>query len=344
KEGVALAEEVRGISEPSIIREIEVAKQENVSVITIKASKPLTYTVVKLKDPLRIVVDVPDFTTEGAIETLEVNSNVIKRINNKQMEKGERTFCRIEIGLNIDAEYKVVPERNDLVISVAGPSELVAVGEKAVEKGIAEEVPERKSIEVKKIIDLKISKDHNRMTVVSDSEMIDYNAFTIENPYRLVVDIPDAEKHFSKNIFTFKSPFLDKIKIGQHQKKVRFVVYFQDRLPTYRIEKDDNKLSVIWEMPAVAEKEKKVEEVIAEKGAVEEEKVKEVAAQEIPLKEEEKEDLVKKEKEISEEPQIVSAAREGKLEGEKVYTGRKISLDFKDADIRNIIRLIADIS
>ncbi|MCK5185978.1 MAG: AMIN domain-containing protein, partial [Deltaproteobacteria bacterium] len=170
KEGVALAEEVRGISEPSIIRVIEVAKQENVSVITIKASKPLTYTVVKLKDPLRIVVDVPDFTTEGAIETLEVNSNVIKRINNKQVEKGERTFCRIEIGLNIDAEYKVVPERNDLVISVAGPSELVAVGEKAVEKGIAEEVPERKSIEMKKIIDLKISKDHNRMTVVSDSE------------------------------------------------------------------------------------------------------------------------------------------------------------------------------
>ena len=344
KEGVALAEEVGGISEASIIREIEVAKQENVSVITIKASKPLTYTVVKLKDPLRIVVDVPDFTTEGTIETLEVNSNVIKRINNKQMKKGERTFCRIEIGLNLDAEYKVVPESNDLVISVAGPSELVEVGEKVVEKGIAEEVPERKSIEVKKIIDLKISKDHNRMTVVSDSEMIDYNAFTIENPYRLVVDIPDAEKHFSKNIFTFKSPFLDKIKIGQHQKKVRFVVYFQDRLPTYRIEKDDNKLSVIWEMPAVAEKEKKVEEVIAEKGAVEEEKVKEVAAQEIPLKEEEKEDSVKKEEEISEEAQIVSAAREGKLEGEKVYTGRKISLDFKDADIRNIIRLIADIS
>ena len=29
---------------------------------------------------------------------------------------------------------------------------------------------------------------------------------------------------------------------------------------------------------------------------------------------------------------------------EKLYTGRKLSLDFKDADIKNILRLIAEVS
>jgi type IV pilus assembly protein PilQ len=39
---------------------------------------------------------------------------------------------------------------------------------------------------------------------------------------------------------------------------------------------------------------------------------------------------------------IKKAAEEGI--GEKIYTGRKLSLDFKDADIKNILRLIAEVS
>ena len=57
-----------------------------------------------------------------------------------------------------------------------------------------------------------------------------------------MVDILDVKSDLSKNIFSFKSPFVDKLKIGQHKEKVRFVVYFQDKLSNYHIEKDNNKL------------------------------------------------------------------------------------------------------
>jgi len=324
---IALAEEVKDFSKPSLIKGIEVAEQREASIITIKASKPLTYTVVKLKDPLRIVVDVPKFITEHTIEPIIVNSDVINKIINRQIEKGERKFCRVEIGLNKDVEYEVTPNLTDLVIRIARPKVLVEIEKKEVEFRKAEDALNK--IEVKKIIDFEISKDLDGMTVIFDSEISNYSAFTLENPYRLVVDIPGVKYLLSDNIFSFQSPFIDKVKIGQHQEKVRFVVYFRDRLPPYQIEKDNNKLFVEWEKPTVAEKEEKVEEVTTEQ---------------IAVKEERAEEVLKEAEEVIEEPQIVISAQGEEPEEEKVYTGQKISLDFKDADIRNILRLIADIS
>ena len=321
----ALAEEVKDFGKPSLIKGIEVAEQKNVSIVTIKASQPLTYTVVKLKDPLRIVVDIPEFTTERTIEPIVVNSDVINEIINKQLEKGERKFCRVEIGLNKDVEYEVTPNLHDLVIKVAEFSEVVEIERKGIESGNVKGVLDR--IEVGKIIDLAISKDLDGMTVVSDSEISNYNAFVLENPHRLVVDIPGVKHLLSKNVFPFQSPFVSKIKIGQHPGMVRFVVYVRDRLPNYQIEKDNNKLFVVWEVPTLAEKEEKVEEVTGM----------------VSVKEEDGENVVKEAEEVTEEPQKVTSAEE-ELGEVKVYTGQKISLDFKDADIRNILRLIADIS
>ncbi len=44
------------------------------------------------------------------------------------------------------------------------------------------------------------------------------------------------------------------------------------------------------------------------------------------------------------DPASIDVLEEGGLTEEKVYQGRRISLDFKDADIGNILRLIADVS
>jgi len=376
---MALAEEVESIDKPSYIKGIELTEQEKDSIVTIKASKPLTYTVIKLKEPLKIIVDIPEFTVEPAIGPVKVNSEVISEIINKQLEKGERKFSRIEISLNRDVNYDVTTKLSDLIIRIAKPVKIVEKDEKVVE-GIGskqvEDLPERDK--GKKVVDLEINKDLDGITVITDSAISKYNAFLLENPYRLVVDIPGVKHLLPKNIFSFESSFVTKLKIGQHPEKVRLAVYFQDKLPGYKIEKDKNKLFVTWEKPAVVEKEEEVEVVAAEAIPVKEEKVEEavkeeevkeekveeevkeekeevIIAEAIPLKEGKVEDVVKEElkegvKEITKPatakvPQEVIHAEEEVSEVEsKVYTGQKISLDFKDADIRNILRLIADIS
>ncbi|MDX1778822.1 MAG: hypothetical protein R3339_08065, partial [Thermodesulfobacteriota bacterium] len=52
---------------PSTITSIQVTQQEQDSLVTISGSKPLTYTVVKLNDPMRILVDIPGFSADKAV-------------------------------------------------------------------------------------------------------------------------------------------------------------------------------------------------------------------------------------------------------------------------------------
>jgi type IV pilus assembly protein PilQ len=116
---IALAQEPDTTSSASFIKNIDVAEENGESIITIKASKPVTYTVVTLQDPLRIMVDLPEFKTESAIEPIVVNSDSINEIVNKQMDQGEKQFCRIEIGLNKEVEYKVTAKLASLIIRIA---------------------------------------------------------------------------------------------------------------------------------------------------------------------------------------------------------------------------------
>ncbi len=80
----------------------------------------------------------------------------------------------------------------------------------------------------------------------------------------------------------------------------------------------------------------------------EEVKKEEVKKEEKPVAELKKEEMKPEEKAIPPTPiakkveEEKKTVEEGRLE--KIYTGRKLSLDFKDADIKNILRLIAEVS
>jgi type IV pilus assembly protein PilQ len=77
-------------------------------------------------------------------------------------------------------------------------------------------------------------------------------------------------------------------------------------------------------------------------------KKEEVKKEERPVAELKKEEMKPEEKPIPPTPVAKKVEEEKKTveEGrlEKIYTGRKLSLDFKDADIKNILRLIAEVS
>ena len=104
---------------PSVIKNVAVTQQEQDSLVTITGSKPLTYTVVKLSDPMRILVDVPGFTTAQDMDAIQVDSDSINEITTEPIEKGERKFCRIAIALKEDVEYDVSAKDSDLFIRIA---------------------------------------------------------------------------------------------------------------------------------------------------------------------------------------------------------------------------------
>lgn len=115
--------------------------------------------------------------------------------------------------------------------------------------------------------------------------------------------------------------------------------------------KTEAKVETILEKKKEEPLEVKKEEIKKEEGKKEEE----VKKEEKPAPELKKEETKAEEKPIP--PAMVAkkkeeekkSAEEGRFEpnqegSAKVYSGRKLSLDFKDADIKNILRLIAEVS
>ena len=122
---------------------------------------------------------------------------------------------------------------------------------------------------------------------------------------------------------------------------IRVLVKLGEEAP-YQITKEGNEIFIdIKEKPKKIEAEAQPQQVKKEEIKKEEE-VK-------PEPESKKQEEVKKEEKPTPQPPVAKKMEEVKKVSEsgaspKAYTGRKLSLDFKDADIKNILRLIAEVS
>jgi len=302
---------------PARITGITVSRQEQDTQVTISGSRPLTYTVVKLQSPLKILVDIPDCTMEKTMGPGGIDSDLVSEVTSQALQKGEMTYLRVEIALKKDVTYTVNAELSDLVIRMTGseaPATTAEQEEPEASPEPAAAVPP--AVREGQIVDLEIRTDDVGLTVVADDMINTYNTIQLDDPVRLVIDIPGVKDQLEKKVYSLQSSIVDKVKVGQHPGKVRCAIYFKGKMPAYTIQKDNNKLLVFWNGAVPA-----AQAAVAKDAAAEEP----VTAARTAGPADETEEGLEDEK-------------------EKVYTGQKISLDFKDADVRNILRLIADVS
>jgi type IV pilus assembly protein PilQ len=209
-------------------------------------------------------------------------------------------------------------------------------------------------------IDFKRMDDKSRIILSLSADDLQFES-SAPSKNMIAIDVKNASapKRLLKGIDTsvFESVVnyinLENVKIGKAN-DVRVLVKLGEEAP-YQTTKEGKEIFIdIKETPKKAESRTKVPpEVKKEEAAeVKKEAVKkedEVKKEEKPTPELKKEEIKAAEKPIPPTP----VAKKAKLEGEKkvfegvpqkIYSGRKLSLDFKDADIKNILRLIAEVS
>ncbi len=230
----------------------------------------------------------------------------------------------MEIVLKKDVTYTVNAEGSDLIVRMSGTGAPAATAEKEEAEALPETAAAPPAAREGQIVDLQIRTDDVGLTVIADDMITTYNSMQLDDPARLVIDIPGVKDQLAKKVYSLQSSIVEKVKVGQHPGKVRFAIYFKGKLPAYTIQKDNNKLLVLWNGAAPAGKPA-VTAAGQAAAAREAAAVQPVTAVLAPEPADETEEGMEEEK-------------------EKEYTGQKISLDFKDADVRNILRLIADVS
>jgi len=348
--------EPEAASGEKVIYDITVAEEATQALVIIKGKQPLPYTSVKHLLPLGVVLYFPKTSLKGVKETYTPESTLIKGIVTTELT-GNRGYSRIQINLKDDVPYRATQENNQLLVcfrkpiagqiegeetAAAAPKEpAVQEPEKGIEventpepvaEGVEPEGPAPVSAKAEKVekqawvnrINFVMLEGRKSRVIVGTTDMVRFETARPSDKKLLLklfnTKIPKSQK---RPLITtrFKSA-VDRVVPIQTSKMgdtAVIAIQLRETVP-YRVEQKENFLVVDLEPSAIPPrplpdvKTPKWQQVMKETEA---EILREV---EVP----------------PEEPVLTETG--------KVYTGQKISLDFQDADIRHVFRILHEIS
>src|SRR4030067_694838 len=276
--------------------------------VTIKVSRPFSYTMYRPDDPYKVVVELLDVNT-GAFNMKIISDKAgITEIVPYQV-KSPSLLTRLEILLQMPSEAEPEYQDNELKIKLKGgvPNEVLKedVPQQEVRKVAEikepepatpepEEIPLPKATEITSISFERVADKLN--VLIKGNGSMDPSVFNLDN--RIVIDVPDIV--VSAPLPTEVVSPVKGIRFGKYDGKTRIVIDLKEKI--------DFDITTIRDSI--------------------------VLALMLPVAERIKEEKV----EVSEAKEEAEAPVQGK------YPGKKISLDFQDADIVPIFRLLADIS
>jgi type IV pilus secretin PilQ/predicted competence protein len=300
--------------------------------LNINADKPFKYTIYKPSDPYKAIVELPDVRLGIAVGKIKSEKAGITEIMPSQTD--EPLLTKLEILLSSPAGIVPAYKGTLLTLNIINLEEELKAKttEKAAETPKAEETktveiakPEEKPKTAEKeepalpkatapkeippatsIVKVTIEKEQDVLKlIIKGNGSLNPNVFELDN--RTVLDMPNVT--LETPLPKAQSP-LKGIRSGKYKDKTRIVLDMKEKT-SFTVTSIEDSVIVAFQLP---------------------EKEKYAAKAEKPASMETKTEAAMPEKPSS------KANEEGK------YKGQKISLDFQDADIGPIFRLLADIS
>ena len=248
----------------SVIQRVSFQEEEKFTRIMVEGSEPIDLPFYKLlADPLRIAIDIPNVDLRGIKEPLKINNGTIGEVMTTQYDgKG-----RIEIGLSQMTNYNISKEGRVLTVDVEKVKKVEVTSEQKKPESPVQ-VAEVPSPEVKKeepavppspappseavkkakeVTDVVVDEKEGLVTfgLVADGKVENYNAFALDSPARLVVDVWNVDTRTPKKTVKSKSPLVKQVRIGRYPEKVRFVFDAGgSKLAPYAVQPVDNGLTV----------------------------------------------------------------------------------------------------
>jgi len=337
-------------SNPKLITQISEVEDSETSNVRVSGNQLLAYTSVKQSSPLGVLLYFPETDIDNIDTTYHPESDVVASIKASELTAKGQT-ASIEILLKEDVPYEVVREEKDLIISFKKPPAAATQTSEKTEKSsgetkdsnqkpttVAQKVsPAKTSIpQVSQLqadekkpawvnrIDFSSEKEGKSTIIIGTTIPAKYELKKI-NDKKLLLQLyhsklPDYRKR--PLITTRFESAVDRIipfQTSAMKDKSGFIIELRQSVP-YFIEQTDNLLFVHFEASSISPKpldkaklppwEKVITQTVAQKEPTE--------------------------MEPSPKKKIVTKMGE--------YTGEKIALNFFDTDIKNVFRILMDVS
>ncbi len=293
-----------GLKQPGATPAEEATRVEIISVVgegdavLIETNKPVKYTAFKLTDPPRIIIDMPEVDVSSVRSPIAVNNNYITEIRTSTYGDENKRIGRIEIGLRQGIIHRVKAGENSILVDLKRDIYIPGVAEEQApeeEPQTMDEVTEiiekteedvavsttvvadRKEPARKKasnLTDVRIDSKNSEVTVtlVGDGEIGNFNAFGLEDPSRVVLDVWGVSATFEEREIPVDSEVIEQMRVGVHPDKVRIVFDSPlSAIPSYSVDKEADRLVLRFSKPradtAETQKPAPAQKTIAEKPA-----------------------------------------------------------------------------
>jgi type IV pilus assembly protein PilQ len=223
------------------ITDIVINENSKSIIFTVKGNQELTYTEIKQAFPKGILFHFPDTTLDIVKQTyIPPVNKIISSIEVNEIVEDKTTTSSIFVALKKDVPYDLNSDETGLKVSFPNIADFST--KPKPQKEFAETKPEPKIIQKSvpaatrlKTVTVTPSEDNIVVNVIADGAIRDYKSFSIDNPPRIVFDIPKIKSPYkTEKKISAESNWVKRIRYFGHPGKVRLVLDTQKAyLSTY---------------------------------------------------------------------------------------------------------------
>jgi type IV pilus assembly protein PilQ len=298
------------------INDIRLSETKEGTDIIINATKKPNYTHFKLSRPDRIILDIPDIANEEPIKEFSPESGLVSSVRTSLIADKELKYLRVEIVLKTQVVYTALSDDSTIIVNIKKNTLNQSALNEPKPGASASAIlinTHNESIGKSNVVKLQLQNAIPKFT-----------SYKLVNPARLVVELENAHSQIIPGFVNINENLLSKIRIGQKGNYLKIVFDIQgNAVPEYEIRQAFPYLIIALGPDAITTDAKNAKNPSAQKN-----------------------ELATDSKDSATEPPATekkAAESKNAAIGEQVYTGDKISLDFKDADLKNVLRLLGDI-
>ena len=216
---------VQSLASIYALKDIKVAKQNGNWRVVLTVTGSINYRTVKINDPLRVVVDLPNTANEITTITSTVANEIIGTIETATIISEPQPLTRVEINLKKDVPYETTQVGEQIWVSFkmgqvatpGPPKEQTTRSSHAVKKGILP--PAKKLLAIQWVA----SEEKIDFDIICDGRVVKYNDFVLPDPPRLVVDVFGIQSTDTKANLEPNGPWVKRIRLGLHRDRARIV-------------------------------------------------------------------------------------------------------------------------
>lgn len=253
-------------NELNVLNRLELMPAASGAQLTIKGTKPPVFTVFRLNDPDRLVIDVTNASTKG-IQGHHDGVGPAAGVVASQFSDSKSDVGRILIGLDGATKYDVRADHTDLIVRIDG-APAAAVAQAAVVTA-AEPVPANEPAEtVKSASDIVASRvdeqpvknpatalksitwSKGSLRLSTNGQVAKFELISLENPPRLAVDLYGLKN--SARAPKVRDALVRDVRVGSYDDKVRVVIEGR-AMPAFQATRTDHGVVVaLWPVKQAA--------------------------------------------------------------------------------------------